>query len=559
MPFDPDQYLASKKMGSAPAFQPQTPSFEGFDPDAYLAQKASEPPPPEKPDLEAGLQGVGSASTLGYLPQLQAATEPLTFGLLNKLTGQDVKPDKYVEARDKYIQREDKLLERSPKSYGAGYLAGTVGSLAVPGSVAGKLGLATKGLGKLKQAALAGAATGGLMNPGDTEGEINPLQLKERLSNAAAGAAAGGLAQGAAGAVKGIAGIPGKLTQSAEQRAVGAVGATKSDITRLIKKDITGHAGDRARELGKFILDEKLVKAGDDIETISQRIGSKKKESGAALAALYDEASTHLSSLDPSKLTKAQKTMVGKTNFNPIRLGEEILEDTRAHFNGMPGGDKAISIIEKEVKNLQKNGNVSDLKQMQAFKEGIDDLIPYDKGISLMSKPEKEALVRMRSHLKDAIDSRINALDHIVGGERSKELKRLNQAYGRYSEIDRIARNRLASETGNSIMPLSAKFAATGAGLGAAESIAEGHPENALKRAALGAGVGLLAKGAHVYGRPMVTHGLNASGKILGAPGALLKKHLPEEVQKLPSQLTPGMVGRMGAQFSHSKKNEKKK
>lgn len=329
-------------------------------------------------------------------------------------------------------------------------------------------------------------------------------QISTRLEGAKRGAALGLLGTGAAeavgGAVKAFKSLPGKLAQKAEERAVGAAGAFKTDITRLLKKDPIAKQGNTVRDLGRFILDEDLVKAGDEITDIAARVGSRRKEVGEQLSQIYDEAAAR----------------VGDEGFNAVALGDEILTSLSKKFKGTAGSDKAISQVESVVANLKENGVAVPLRQLQKFREGVDDLIPYDKGLSLLSKPEKEALLNVRNAINDAIKSKLKDLDQKSGSGLLKGLERLNDKYSKLSEIDRISRNRVSSEVGNNMLSLTDKlFTGGGAAAGAAPGLVEGDPARALKGAAIGAGAGLLSKGARTYGRPLVMKGLDASSKGL--------------------------------------------
>jgi hypothetical protein len=132
---------------------------------------------------QAALEGFGETATMGYLPQIQAAVEPAQNKLMELITGKKVDSGDYLQRRDENLRRQKSLSEENPMASMAGKLAGGVASSAIlPGGAAG-------GIGK---AALQGAATGALYNPGDKEGEMGGLQLADRGTGAMVGGAVGG-------------------------------------------------------------------------------------------------------------------------------------------------------------------------------------------------------------------------------------------------------------------------------------------------------------------------------------------------------------------------------
>jgi hypothetical protein len=102
MAFNPDQYLAKKAAAG------------GFDPDAYLASKTKSTP--QYGQAQTALEHGANAISLGYLPQLQAAAQDPIFRLLNTVTGQNIEPDPYVDARDANVTRLALEQEQNPKT-----------------------------------------------------------------------------------------------------------------------------------------------------------------------------------------------------------------------------------------------------------------------------------------------------------------------------------------------------------------------------------------------------------------------------------------------------------
>lgn len=164
--------------------------------------------------LEAGLESFGQVAAMGYLPQAQAGTQKAIDALFGSPTAEaDAKlkeqgfslpeEESYVEARDSYIDRGEKLSEENPLASTVGTGLGIGASMLAPGMAAGKGAGFLSGMGR---GAVAGGAQGAAYNPGDEEGEVDPLQLGDRALNAGIGATLGG-------AIGGATGIAGKLAK----------------------------------------------------------------------------------------------------------------------------------------------------------------------------------------------------------------------------------------------------------------------------------------------------------------------------------------------------------
>lgn len=152
---------------------------------------------PSTSAAQTGLESYGNFMTLGYLPQLQALTEPVTNAIGNALTGANVDSGKYVDRRDQDIARQNLENKEHPYAHYAGMATGLGASLLMPGigiggrAAAEGASAAGRALLLARDGAQAGAIYGALSNPGDKKGEVNVLQAPDRLKNAAIGAASG--------------------------------------------------------------------------------------------------------------------------------------------------------------------------------------------------------------------------------------------------------------------------------------------------------------------------------------------------------------------------------
>lgn len=259
--------------------------------------ESQDEPPSRK--AEAALEGFGEGATLGYLNNLQALAEKPITAIGNAITGLDVQADDYVTARDKANRRQQQLQEENPGSFGAGQVAGTIASsIPVARAAQGATALARAG-----QAARAGAVYGGLQNTEETEGKLGGLDLPQRIENSAMGALTGaGASLGTDALMKGAG------------AAARAVGNTRQAVGRYFKKggeslaeNATGATRTQAEKFGKgsgrYLLDNKIVGFGDDVENIAEK-------AGAAIKRSEDSIDSSLKGLDSQGVQVSQNKVI---------------------------------------------------------------------------------------------------------------------------------------------------------------------------------------------------------------------------------------------------------
>lgn len=342
---DLDSMIAAKQAASS-----HLSSLSDADLDKAIAAK--------QPSASAGdtaLEHFGKGASLGYLPQLQAAAQKyIGDPVLNAMYGKDnVTPTDYVSERDQNIARLAKEAKDNPKLAKASDLAGGLTTGIATSGLLPEAGAASTIGGKIAQGAIQGAKTGAILgaaaNPGDTEGELSPLQLLARTKNAGVGAAAGGVIGGAlpvvgAGVNAGANAISNKLKDFAEKTAVNATGATG--------KQATTFSDDAGREL----LDRGIVRFGDSQAKISQRA-----------ADAVDQANAQIDS--SLKQLEAQGVKVdGNTVYNTVRgvINKMKMDPSNADIAGN---------LEKELDNLV---NASDAKGTSDF--GIQEAEQIKRG-----------------------------------------------------------------------------------------------------------------------------------------------------------------------------------
>lgn len=505
MPFNPDQYLAKKTGG-------EQQKAGGFNPDTYLAKAAPQSTPQapqEKPGIldrasssikdinpEAALQGFGQGAAMGYLPQLQAAAEPLTNKLFSALEG---KPEpelpSYVERRDENIKALDETAKQSPGSFTTGLLGGAVTGAAAPGGLIGK---AAPGLSAVKQAAVAGGVQGLLQNPGDTQGELSGPQLGERAQQAGFGALAGGASEKVLG---GIAGAPQKLKEFAQEKAFKSSGAMLKDFRKAFARD-------RVNELGQSMIDNGLVKPGMTFDHVAEKATALKKVAGKQIGSIYDKLSD-LASRAPEKLSDAFAIA------DPSTIAAELTAVTRSS-KVMPklNSQAYREQMDRYVESVASSGQLHDVRYLNDVIGELDSKINYAKRVPEMSDLQ-QGLLAMRQYLRNKVNDIADRVGATTGDRAlSQQLKELNRQYGNMSEISRIAQDRTGREAANRLLsPSDYGTSAIGALIGS--QFGE-TPEERLKHAVLGAGLGFANKGARKYGNPVLVQGANKLGAAAG-------------------------------------------
>lgn len=304
------QYLNETKQAPAQAAKPSDADLY----QQYLSETKNQPQEQKTSAPESFIQHFGNAATFGYLPQIQAAVEPAIQAVADKFLPSDPQgfqvqqapAQDYIQRRDQYIQDQNTMSQEHPTASLLGTIGGAIsGGVATGGAIAkgvgAGVGLVAPEMGaqiangvragtigqRLRNAAAIGGAIGAVRNPGDTQGEISPLQLEDRAKNTATDAALGGVIQGG-GEVLGKVGsaikdASGTLKNYSQLKALKASGAMLKDFRKAF-------GNSRANELGQAAIDEGLIGVGDDIHAIAQKAKSAQSEVGNNISKIYDSA-----------------------------------------------------------------------------------------------------------------------------------------------------------------------------------------------------------------------------------------------------------------------------
>jgi hypothetical protein len=450
---------------------------------AQLEAMAGAPQPQQSQPLEAAVQGFGQAATLGYLPQIQAVTEPLiqgALGLFGDNTDEQLRaqgfnieqPQQgYTQRRDQYIAEQQRLQEQNPIASTVGGVAGGLASgIATTGAIPFKAGAGLAG--RLGQAVASGAIQGAVRNPGDTQGEISPLQLEDRAQNAALDAATGlvfqGGLEGIGAAGRALKGADSKIGRAVQKYAFEAISPSKAVSTKAVKdKSIY--------RIGQTVLDNNLIPPGAGIEDILVNTEDAIKKSGDQIGQIY-------SSLDnnPSLAIKPEDVKNIATSY---------AEKASERLSGTVDGKDIARKLDKVIKTIPKDANFSDLRKWRA---SIDDQINFSKANKDLPGYQQE-LLKLRSEVQD----RIAELAGKVDPNLKTQFKRENKNFANLFKVKEMAENKAAANITNTNFGIREGF---GAGIGALVGSSAG-PVGTAAGAALG---GLTANTLKKYGSPFV-------------------------------------------------------
>lgn len=380
MTFDPDKYLAEKSSQQS----------GGFNPDKYLSEKMAVKD--NSNPLRAGMEGAADAATFGWLNNIRGATEPLVFGALNAVTGNDVESDPYIQARDSYEKGTESLRTNNPKSFMAGQLAGGLTQAAMLSPLTAMNGLSAAD--KIQKAARIGAAMGAAQNTGNVEGEIS-YDPKQAVHNTFMGAGLGAGLQAVGEAIPSAMNYMGnKMKNGAEDLAVNATGATGAQAEKF------------ADNAGRELLDRGQIKFGDSAKNISDRVRGSLDDVNAGL--------------DNSLKTLDSKGAVVKT--------ADIVDDLTNKINALKKDPSQADVVRKMqtiIDDIQATGVEGvPLSEAEKIKRG------FNRISGNWQDPEK-GMAGKNAYLtyKNAVENSAEALDPEIAKqfvEQKKSFQLLN-------------------------------------------------------------------------------------------------------------------------------------
>jgi hypothetical protein len=538
MTFDPKKYAADA----------------GFDPKAYAAAEAARGAEPKTGAGMAALESFGNAVTLGYLPHIQAAVEQIipdpnaaldadlrAKGINIEGAGHD-----YVESRDANLKRQ--ALQREEHPYASA--AGTVGGILSGGALIGAAGLGVRGAttaAKIGSAARTGAILGAAQNPGDIEGEINPVQLDARAINSGIGALTGAAVQGAVEVAPTLSQrVSQFLRDKAEKRAFKALGP---DL-RAVRQN---HSKERINDIGRTLLDEGVLDSPTSYGGIANRVekasGVKGQQIDEILSGLDDEVSAmnrQQPGVVPAGVRAPQPSAGIDRKAIAKAMRDELLKGVKDQ--DIPGSTAKNAKMGALIDEFESGGDdLLGLLETELKKRKVGKEINWNRLPGADIPDEERVLRSLYTKLKSGVEDAAEAVEGASGKTAFKDAKR---NYGNLEEAANIATNKEQREIANRFLSPSDYWAG---GVGAVIGGTRGETvEDRLKNVALGASVGLGNKVLRTQGNQVLAKGLDKASRGAELPQKVLEMIQANPVaKKIMERTTPAIANKIkgGAQF----------
>lgn len=382
-----------------------------------------------KTHVPPAIAGAAQGVTLGHAPEIAAG---LVSGVqeITKTPGEQVPG--YGERLEEYRGLKEELKEQSPVSFTMGEMAGT-SVLPIPGASAARGGSALiRGAKAVGKGALEGAAFGAAYNP-----ELPPEATMLDEFSARAEQAKEGL--GIGGAVGGV---------------TGATREAVSAVAEPIKKYFAGKTmglGGQAGKAEKLYKQGKLDKSIDFMEQEgmlgvkaspeSTYYTSKKilDETGKDIGETYKKVSNDLSQgVSMETATPEDIKNFVNSQLSSKNIADEAVLNAKQQFDVGDIDVAELNAVKREANRLAKHGD--DISELLRYRKSLDKRLEKIWKKPFVDMTEKEqALIAMRSLVKDKIDNHIQAIDRVSGGSNLELLKKLNERYSRASDIHDVA------------------------------------------------------------------------------------------------------------------------
>lgn len=377
----------------------------------------------EKPDIgqgKAALIGLEQGATLGLRPIVAGAGAALGSAVGKYQAGGGLgdilKAGKqgFSEGRSEAIEEQKTAHEQYPNTVRAADIGS--GLLTMPFLPAANT---------VKKAAVLGAGLG-------TANAIGSAQsLPEAGLDIAGGAAIG------AGASKVAQKIGQGLSAIAESNAFKAAGAMLKDFRAAFAKD-----PHKINDLGRTMLDNNLVKAGDTVNSIAEKSENLRRDTGKQIGKVYEKVLDKLTDPQVSNHLGPESVLeIQAAGFHPLEQASEMKSMIYNKFKGLPGSTNAINKANQVIDELAINGNHITPERALELKKYVGNMIDWSKKSKDLPM-DQEALKEVTGFIKNKLQDQIGLLDKALGSNETKELLRLNKLYGNVDTISEIARDK---------------------------------------------------------------------------------------------------------------------
>lgn len=319
--------------------------------------------------------------------------------------------DRYTAHRD--LDRSAiEEAKQTPGAYIPGELLGAgIQALAPVGNVA------TAGKGILQTAktvgkgALTGGAFGGAGALGASDADLTKGEFSEALSDVTRGAAPGAILGGGATALaKGVG-----LLSNADDAALQAYRAAHPELTQL-----KVHSREQQIKIGRRLLDEKLIEAGDTTSAIAERLTPAREKAGREIGETIDRLTERMQAQgkDSMILQDVINAVADDLNSNK-RLSEEA---TNILLDELP----------KKMKQYSRGENRLDFKTLREIKTDLQKQGRYE---SAKTNRTSETYRDVAGATKDYINAEASRIDPALG----KILEAQNQRHWELSSAEDMA------------------------------------------------------------------------------------------------------------------------
>jgi hypothetical protein len=535
MPFDPKAYLAQDSAAASPA-------AGGFDPKAYLSDSGPAAQSTDPSIMQTISDKVAQGGSLGFADELGGAISGAGRVVGVENLGGKIKDIKLADdgptldwdkIKDQYVKNRDSLRDLDKRA-GEAHPYVSFGS-----ELAGGLGIPIGETSTLGQAALKGAGIGAAAGVGNSESD----DASGLAWDAGKGALTGAVVGGAAHSI-GNAGT--RLEDLAEQKAFKSAGGMLKDYRKAAAK--APGSGD-VNDIGRFILDNGLSKAGDTFEDVGSKAAALRDSSGRDLGKGYDAAAEAINRMEsmPQQIGQAGSNSgpsltqkIAAAGFNPVRDKQAVLDKAAEELGSAYRGKQALSELSNYIDQLaEKHGDQTlNPKVANEIKSSLDDTaINWERNPQTREPDTETAVKALRGYLKDKISDHVSAIGDAIGNpDAAENLANLNKQYGTSAQIARMANDRGLRESANGFFGLRDTLAG-----GFGEAL--GHASKGDLGAAVGAATGAVgSKVSRLYGNAVSAQGADQASQFL--------QQFPKlngALQKLGPGETDALMNRIGS------------
>lgn len=408
--------------------------------DSYQSPAPSAPAAPKQQGDpgQAFVEGIGQTASMGYLPQLQAGTE-MGVDKLSELLGMgpagadaklreqgfSVPEESYVQKRDANIARQGAQAATNPLAANLGKGLGVVtgGALLPLGRAAAGIKTAGQAIG---QGAKSGALLGALINPGDSPGEVSPMQLSDRAMNAGIGGTAGALMSGAGAGIKSLA-DKSRMVERVKDSA-NLAPEVKGEINQALTNVREKYIAPRANQVAELqqgvtsqINPDRLQGISPGLDALASKMSGKVNEEGRRV--LPDVKADRLRQLLDARAKYGASQPFDATATAKGESAKAAADILRRQINEKPG----VGPLKAEMANAYRLSNALRKKSASSPISAIKGKPGTDKGslIDAIDKMGGNELEKLSNQIQEASGLLMKPSNLVKPLEMPNELRKM--------------------------------------------------------------------------------------------------------------------------------------